>query len=276
MLKTRNIAVFSISILLTLISNYLGHTNAPFSISATPILIPTIASLLFFISDIKVIPKFLSFIFFIILNDLFIKNFAGGTHDSEGQAWISAFLTIGLLLSLIPILFYFFKKEERKKKFILSALISTVIIYFFMIFSSSFGRSWNIESTYDLRKSKEKGLYISDAVLSDSVIIYQNDTFNVYSSWIEAQEKSVHKTIFREKIISDNHILILKLSGPFRESQYDNPIMYKINDSISRGATHISTSMTVGFNQSNNQLDLAFYHTNWDLIKNISISANTD
>tara|TARA_B100000809_G_C14993922_1_gene479001 strand:- start:132 stop:962 length:831 start_codon:yes stop_codon:yes gene_type:complete len=275
-LKARNIAVLSISILLTLISNYLGYTNAPFSISATPILIPIIASLLFFISDIKVIPKFLSFIFFIILNDLLIKNFAGGTHDSEGQGWISAFLTIGLFLSLIPILIYFFTKEESKKKFILSALISTIIIYIFMLFSSSFGRTWNIESTYDLKKSKEKGLYLSNAVLSDSVIIYQNDTFNIDLAWIEAQEKSVHNSIFREKIISNNHIFILKLSGPFRESQYDNPIMYKINDSISRGATHISPLMTVGFNRSTDQLDLAFYHTNWDLIKNISISSNTN
>lgn len=269
MFRIKNIAVFSILILLTLISNYLGHINAPFSISATPILIPVIASLLFFMTDLKIIPKFLCFIFSIILNDLLIKNFAGGIHDIEGQEWISSFLVIGLFLSSIPIALYFSMKERNKKKFILSAIISIVVIYCFMNFSSSFGRSWDIESTYSLQKSKSNGLYISNAVLSDSIIIYKSDTFKIDSAWIEYQLRSIHTGLFRKKVMNDNQNLILKLEGPFNKFQFENPITYKIDDPTIYGANYIDSLISIPLN--NESLDLNFYHSNRQLIKTISI-----
>jgi hypothetical protein len=270
--KVKNITVFGISIIVTLISNYFGHVNPPFSISFTPILIPLITSLLFFVSDIKLIPKFLSFILFVILNDLLIKNFAGGIHDSEGQAWISAFLSIGLLLSLIPVFIYFFTIESNKKKFILSAFVSAILIYVFMLFSSSFGRSWNIESSYNLKTSKENGLYVSDAILSYSIIVHKQDSFQINSAWIEYQERSIHNSIFRKKIITDNQILILKLDGKFEEIQFQNTITYKVVDPAIYGANYIDSLISVPFEGDIKTLDLNFYHSNRQLIKTITIS----
>ena len=109
-----SVRIILISLFLVLLNNYYAIDNAPSSITYTPLLIGIITGIILFTSRIKSFYKFGIITSLVILNDLLIRLYAGGTHDNEGNGWIIGMLFIGLIISLIFIVIYYFVKKRQK------------------------------------------------------------------------------------------------------------------------------------------------------------------
>jgi len=80
-----------ISFIIVLINGLIGHFFPPFGILLTPVLIIFISLLISFNKKISGILKSLILVFLIILNDVLIKLYCGGRHDSEGLIFLNTF-----------------------------------------------------------------------------------------------------------------------------------------------------------------------------------------
>ncbi|MFD1258862.1 hypothetical protein ACFQ3S_18790 [Mucilaginibacter terrae] len=104
-MKLQKIILIGLLTLLLLISTVIGHFLPPTGILTSPIVISIIAGLIMFSDNsFNVIVKSILTYLFIGLNDIGIKLFSGGIHDTEGMGWIHMLLFIGLVPSFIMLL----------------------------------------------------------------------------------------------------------------------------------------------------------------------------
>jgi len=110
---------------LVLVNIILGHFFPPFGLLFTSVLIPIITVILCFNNHhLNYTFKAIIIYFFIALNDIGIKLFAGGIQDNEGQGFINLMLIVGVLLGFIYFLYSMF---EDKATIILHKIISIVV-----------------------------------------------------------------------------------------------------------------------------------------------------
>jgi hypothetical protein len=119
-----------LAILVILVNAFVGHFFAPSGIILTPIVL-TVASLLitFGTKDINVV--WLSILTFLIVstNDVLIKLYSGGLHDSEGLGWIHMLLFIGLVPTFAILLTVIFKrKDESFANRIMAVLLFPILV----------------------------------------------------------------------------------------------------------------------------------------------------
>jgi hypothetical protein len=116
---------------LTVISNGLiGHYLAPSGILLTPIVMTITTSLVCYkTNNIKIV--FISALtyLFVAFNDISIKLYSGGSHDSEGLGWIQIMFFIGLLPTFGMLLSTIFRHKEET----VGAKIIAVIIFIILI-----------------------------------------------------------------------------------------------------------------------------------------------
>lgn len=117
--------------ILTVISNGLiGHYLAPNGILLTPIVMTITTSLVCYkTNNIKIV--FISALtyLFVAFNDISIKLYSGGSHDSEGLGWIQMMFFIGLLPTFGMLLSTIFRHKEETA----GAKIIAVIIFIILI-----------------------------------------------------------------------------------------------------------------------------------------------
>ena len=137
----KNILALTISLILVLINGIIGHFFPPNGIDFTLILIPTITVIICFASEnLKSILKSLSVSFLIIINDILIKLYSGGTHDLEGLEWIHFFMYSGILIGLIILSINVMKnKKENLYIKILSIITFPFLIYIYLQFFYQLG-----------------------------------------------------------------------------------------------------------------------------------------
>jgi hypothetical protein len=116
---------------LTVISNGLiGHYLAPSGILLTPIVMTITTSFVCYkTNNIKIV--FISALtyLFVAFNDISIKLYSGGSHDSEGLGWIQMMFFIGLLPTFVMLLSTIFRhKEETVSAKIIAVTIFTILI----------------------------------------------------------------------------------------------------------------------------------------------------
>lgn len=115
--KDKNISIIGLGLTLVIASNIIGHFAAPFSIFVTPLLLTIIIA---GINSQLYKSNFLLTIIYniglLLFNDLFIRYYAGGTHDQVGKAWISLFFTISFILAFITMLIFSFMSKDNKNK----------------------------------------------------------------------------------------------------------------------------------------------------------------
>ncbi|GGK63457.1 hypothetical protein ACD591_00770 [Rufibacter glacialis] len=125
--------IIAIIIGLTLVisSNIIGYYRGPFSILATAVLpFIIVAGVNYRLYKINFLAAVLYGYGILLLNDLLIRMYAGGTHDQVGKAWISLFTFIGFVLITSSMLVYAFttvsvtEKINRKR---ISNLLAVVI-----------------------------------------------------------------------------------------------------------------------------------------------------
>jgi hypothetical protein len=137
----RNYLAILIALTLVVSNCFIGHFYPPNGIDNTPIIIIITSSIIAFGSrNLKVIWKSILIFTFAILNDILIKLYSGGTHDSEGLEWIHFFLFLGLLPSFGILIFTTLrKKEENKLNKIIAICIFPLLLYVYLYYFGNLG-----------------------------------------------------------------------------------------------------------------------------------------
>ena len=130
-----------IATIIVLSNTYIGHYYPPNGIEFTPfILIITSSIIAFGIENLNIIWKSILVFTFAVLNDVLIKLYSGGTHDSEGLEWIHFFLYLGLLPSFGILIYAAWRdKKESKRNKIIAICIFPMLLYIYLYFFYTLG-----------------------------------------------------------------------------------------------------------------------------------------
>ncbi len=132
-----NYLAFGLATLTVLANTLIGYLVPPNSIMLTPVILTiTTALVVFGTTDIKPISLSLFTYLFVAANDILIKLYSGGSHDSEGLGWIHMLLFIGLLPTIGLLLAGIFKSKSEKlrNKLLAIGFFLTLIITHFQLF----------------------------------------------------------------------------------------------------------------------------------------------
>lgn len=146
-----NIIALGLATLTIFINGLIGHFFAPNGILLTPVvLIITTSLVVFGTKNIKIIIVTILTYLFVALNDISIKLYSGGTHDSEGMGWIYLLLFIGLVPTLGLLITGIIRQKEEKlvNKLLAFGLFLALITVHLLIFSNlgierSYWYDWN-------------------------------------------------------------------------------------------------------------------------------------
>jgi hypothetical protein len=264
--------VIIIALFAVLISDFLGHIAAPFSILATPFIVGFVSWIIFNKSRLHILIKTLILISLIVINDILIRFYAGGTHDSEGNGWILLMFYIALIIAGISLLVYGIANKQFKW-IIINLIISFLVFYFYLSNCYTLGMSWDNYPSENIIEAKKDNVFISELSFSDTLINSGNNTYQIIDGWIE-KEINIDNTGFKKQIsFTGKFNVILNTIGSFDKYEYSDNIQYRINDSTSLGSYAIKERITYK-TDSNDTLIMYFYH-NDKFIKKIFTFANT-
>lgn len=126
--------IISIGISIIFLANILGHYFPPFSLFTTFAYVSLIIGLVNFKLYRENFKTTIAYNFgLLLINDLLIRLFAGGNHDSAGMAWCWLMFQIGFVSSsIVMIVFstiYFKNKNHTNLLTVIMGIIITQIIY---------------------------------------------------------------------------------------------------------------------------------------------------
>lgn len=131
-MKLTPIALFIVLTGILLLSVIIGHFLPPTGILIIPLVISIITSIIVFTDNgFNVLVKSLLCYFFIGLNDIGIKLFAGGRHDMEGIGWIHMLLFIGLVPCLIMLVIGVFR-DAKVATWLKFLSVSTFVLFVYL------------------------------------------------------------------------------------------------------------------------------------------------
>jgi hypothetical protein len=134
-----NKTALGLATLTVILNGFIGHFFAPNGIMLTPIVLTITTSLVCFgTKNIKTIFISLLTYLFIALNDISIKLYSGGSHDSEGLGWIHMLLFVGLLptFGILVATIFRNKQETLTNKIIAFALFIGLIALHLQLFNN--------------------------------------------------------------------------------------------------------------------------------------------
>ena len=140
-MKISKIMLVGLLTLILLLSITIGHFLPPLGILAIPVVIPLMIGLIIFTDNgFNSLAKSVLSYLFIGLNDIGIKLFAGGIHDSEGTGWTHLMLFIGLIPSSI-MLFRAVSRDKNASKWFktISILLFILLIIIHLIIFETLG-----------------------------------------------------------------------------------------------------------------------------------------
>ena len=124
-----------LGLMIIFISNIVGHFAAPFSILVTPIVLTLVIGAVNF--SLYKMNYYLTVVYgfgLLLLNDILVRMYAGGTHDDVGKAWIMLFFIIAFCICVLTMTTFAFrlnKLDTTKERKILS--VSTKILFVFFL-----------------------------------------------------------------------------------------------------------------------------------------------
>jgi len=139
----KELAIVS-GIALIIISNVIGHLIPPFSILATPWVLTIVIAIINFPLYKTSFSRTVMYNYGLLLvNDILVRCFAGGTDDAEGKAWISVMFILSFLICTIVMFVYVSMKSknskentDKRKQMKTVALAGIVTAVLFVIFNA--------------------------------------------------------------------------------------------------------------------------------------------
>ena len=253
----RNFYSLLATLLLVISVAILGHYFAPLSIFMSPALIG-ITVFLIFRAQFTPVVTILIIIVTIIINDIFIKLYAGGIHDFEGAGFINLFLIISSIIATI--LSFIFLISERKLTIIYSLGLSMLIPLLIYAYLSYFDFLGLIDSgNYSKNKaiSNANKMFIKTLSFPDSVINFKNDTLHITGGWTEKQQIIDHTHLIKSynDTSTINYIVYLRANKKFD----DLDIFYKMNDTNINGSTQIDSTIKFDSHRDSRKKVLYFF-----------------
>ena len=239
-----------LALLIIFLTNILGHYFPPTSIILSPLTIGGLTGLLIF-TDLKLGYRVLLIIFTIILNDISIKKFAGGTHDLEGAGFINIFLIIGLVIStiLIVVKTVTLKNTNGVIKIIL-ILLMPVTMFLYLQYFGLYGLSFSKPMSLTKQNALENKTYLSDLSFSKTEIIYNTDSIHIISGWSEKELALNHKSLIRKTEETGNINYKIKIKNNFAPN--DISIYYQVNSDDVNSASPVDSVLEFTENKSDN------------------------
>lgn len=239
-----------LAVLIIVITNMLGHYFPPTSITLTPITVILLTSLLMF-TDLKIGYRILCTTLAIIMNDICIKKFAGGTHDLEGADFINAFLMIGLIISTTIILIktLIIKNINAVSKIML-VLMMPAIMFFYMQYFGRYGLSYAKAMSQTKQHAIENKTFISDLDFSETEITYGTDSIRIISGWAEKELINNHHSLLSKTEETGYINYKIKIKHNFKPDDFS--IYYQINSDDINGARPLDSVVEFTTNKSDN------------------------
>ena len=122
--------IIILSIVIVIANLLIGHFFAPTGLLLTPVIFIGLTILIGFTNnEINPLAKSLLLLVMIVVHDIGIKLYAGGTHDAEGRGVIHFMLFIGLIPSFLLLIFAILKQRHHSlmNKIIAIALFPIII-----------------------------------------------------------------------------------------------------------------------------------------------------
>ncbi|HLP27351.1 MAG TPA: hypothetical protein VK147_01845 [Candidatus Didemnitutus sp.] len=193
--------------------------------------------------------------FTIIVNDILIRNFAGGTYDIEGAGWIMAMLLIGLIPSTLIVAFFTSRvKGANKMTMIAMYMAMPTIVFLYLSLFGKYGLSYiKLASTSKL-KAVEDGVYISDVTFSTREIVALGDTIRFVSGWIEKEVVLKHGPLLQVREETGRRVVCAMIKRSYNQgdrtvyySETRDSHMWEPIDSIVQVTTSNSKNIEVSF-----------------------------
>lgn len=246
-----------LSIGFIILSNVLGHFFPPSSIFLTPIVVG-ISTFLLATSCFNLALRILLIILALITNDILIKIFAGGIHDSQGAGWINLFFIIGIAISTILTIGILLTTQKGKiSQIIMTPLLIPLTLSIYLSYFSFLGLSYAENSNLSEEVSMKKGMFISKLDFSDNTISFNNDTIEIINGWSEKQKFINHKGLIKKFETETDVNYTVRLNG--NKNPNDMEIYYQVNSRDINGSTLLDSVITFQAPRTDTSLVLTFF-----------------
>jgi len=189
-------------------------------------------------------------ILLVFISDLLLRNYAGGTHDSEGNGLIVVFFIGGagiFILTEIVLLAIKSIEGESKLRMLIVIPVQIILIIAYLNYFGWYGMDVRIY-TDSIQESKKEGLFLNDYKIVNNTLINNNDTVIFHEAWLDKGMRVDHKQLIKKKYQADFFELniLLKRSSNIKhypvaivdrrmnllDDVYSNNLRIKYNNSI--------------------------------------------
>jgi hypothetical protein len=202
--------------ILVVILNILGNRFPPASIMLTPVLIAIATVIIISFTDFQPRIKLLSLLLILIMNDLLIDIFAGGSHDLEGIGWISLFFLIGLFISFFASVFCFSLILRIKiKRYVGYLLLYIFLALVYKELFATFNYTEISKPSPTVEVAKNTGIFVADLHFSANVICLPRDTVTIESGWVEKVQENTDYVLFKKTRMLAGFNYVCRINKPF-------------------------------------------------------------
>lgn len=239
-----------------IIVNLIGNAFPPNSIMFSPAVIALSAYLLFGTSY-RIALRVGLFCLALVVNDLLLKNIAGGTHDLQGAGWINAMFILGVGISMIVGLVIFLSAKIPANKIIAAllgiALFSALHLHYFAFH----GMKITLPYSDSVKESKEEGRFLRSLSIENDVITNQVDSVMLVFGWLEHEVQVDHKGLIKRS--SQTGYLLGSILAESNSGKYRDNIYYKVNSKDVNGSRPVNGMIRFRVLESDSLVKLYFF-----------------
>lgn len=240
--------------LAVVLTNLAGHFYPPTSIMMSPVIIGLSTILLMF-TDYRMMNRILLATFTVIVNDILIRNFAGGTYDIEGVGWLMLMLFIGLIPSTLMVAVIASRvKGANRLTMVAMYLAMPTIVFLYLSLFGEFGLSSIKPVSTSKLEAIEDGVFVSDVTFSTREIVALGDTIQFVSGWIEKEVVLKHGPLFQVREETGRRVVCAKIKHSYSQgdrtvdySETRDSHMWQPIDSIVQVTASSSDSIEISF-----------------------------
>lgn len=239
-----------------IIVNLLGHAFPPMSIFLSPVVI-ALSAVLLLGTGYGTLARVGLLFSAVVINDLLMKNMAGGTHDTQGAGWINLMLIIGVILSAIICLILFLSEKISGRKIIASLLGFTLFSALYVNYFAFHGMGVMVPSSDTMAEAKDKGHFIRAIRLDGKLVADEGDTVALLSGWLEREVRIDHTGLIKRLEPTGYVLGFIPL-----EKNSDRPmngLYYKQNSSDVNGARPMNDIIRFRVLESDSIVHLTFF-----------------
>lgn len=240
----------------------LGILFFPFFLAVIPIAINYI------FLEVNLYLRSLISILLVLISDLLLRKYAGGTHDSEGNGFLVVFFTIGVITFIISEIIdeiIIQKKEANKiKEMGLIIVLQVLFVIAYINYFCCYGMITDVY-TDSIKEAKEKNIIINDYEIIRNTLIQDNDTLIFNEAWLEEEVKINHKQLIKHKYETGK--LELRLTFEKSHNESHNPIGI-MDNKINKPSKYYYNRLRLQYDKSIINRDSIVLNINYENIEN--------